>query len=244
MSTRRVGAVALFAALGALVVAPAATVAPASGAGVAPAAGTLPALASAPNASTASLGTHLAAFVNAGVESAGEKVEHRMWTAAYEASDNRSTRAALVAQRTDALETRLADLEAEKQRLVDRRRTGEIEPLVFQARMSALATRLSALRASINDTVPRAAAVGADPAAVRALDERARNASGPQLRQARSLGGGPPGGFPPGLAGGPSWGGDGTPVGTDALGADDCEVGSSDDADDQPDSGDGSGSDC
>lgn len=204
MGTRRAVAVALLAVLGALVAVPAATVGSAS-----PAAGPPAALDGAADATNVSLGTHVAAFVTAGVESAGENVERGMWDAAYENSDDRSARADLVAERTAALEARLADVEAEKRELVERRRNGEIEPVVFRARMSALAARLSALRASINHTAPRAAAVGADPARIQALRERARNASGPQLRRARSLGGGPPGGVPPGADGTPPGGGEG-----------------------------------
>lgn len=220
MTARRAATLALFAVLGVAVAAPAASVAP--GTAGAPVAGSFEGAAAAnvqgvaasnvqgTAASNASLGTQMAAFVTAGVETAGESVEREMWQAAYERRDNRSARADLVDRRTATIEERIAAVEAEKRDLVRQRRRGEVEPVVFRARMSALAARLAALRRSINHTAPRAAAVGADPAAVRSLRERARNASGPELRQARSLGGGPPDGtLPGGPPGGPPGGGPG-----------------------------------
>ncbi len=213
MSARRAAALALVAVLGALVAVPAASLGSASGAAAAPAVGSPGVAALAQNGtggSNVSLGTHVSAFVTAGVETAGENVERGMWAAAYESTDNRSDRAALVAERTRDIDRHLADLEAEKRTLIRQRRSGEIDPVVFRARMSALAARLSELRASINDTAPRAATVGV-PDAVADLRRHARNASGPELRRARSIGGGPPGGAPPGQDGTPPGQGDGSP---------------------------------
>lgn len=244
MSARRAAALALLAVLGTLVAVPAASLGSASAAAAAPAVGSPGVAALAQNGtggSNVSLGTHVSAFVTAGVETAGENVERGMWAAAYESTDNRSDRAALVAERTRDIDRHLADLEAEKRTLIRQRRSGEIEPVVFRARMSALAARLSELRASINDTAPRAAAVGV-PDAVADLRRHARNASGPELRRARSIGGGPPGGAPPGRDGTPPGGPpgqDGTPPGQGDGGPGAGPPGSGDNPSDTPSGSDG-----
>lgn len=166
----------------------------ASGAGPADGTGPAAGVASADNAST---DAEVATFMQASAGRTGESIEAGMWNAAYESADDRA-KGVVVERRTAAAERRLAQLRAEKRRLLEARANGSIDDGEFRARMGRVAGRLAALNRSLAETERQAEAVGADPGKVRQLRERARNLSGPEVATvARGMAGGGPADLPP-----------------------------------------------
>ncbi|MCU4972513.1 hypothetical protein OB955_07150 [Halobacteria archaeon AArc-m2/3/4] len=144
-------------------------------------------------------GTDVSTFMQASAADADETVDTAMFVAAYERGDN-ETRAEIVNERTTQLEAKLERLEAEREELEERE--NELNPAARNAKMASLAVRISSLERAINDTEPRAAAVGVDTTTLEELRANAQNLSGPEVAAvARNVSGiepprGPPEGVP------------------------------------------------
>lgn len=171
------------------------------------------------NHSNASLGSQLSSFIQSNTAQASGSVETGMWVAAYENASNQS-RQTLVTRRTNQLDQRIDELEAEKRALQAAKRNGSISAVEYRSRLSRILGRLAALREGI-EAVDRPDAPGLNKTAIRAINKRADGLAGPEISEiARSLGG--PGASPgppswvetrPGADGGPGQnpGGQGTP---------------------------------
>ncbi|MCU4740840.1 hypothetical protein [Natronoglomus mannanivorans] len=144
-------------------------------------------------------GTDVSTFMQASAADADETVDAEMFIAAYERGDN-ETRAEIVDERTAQLETKLERLEAEREELAEQ--DDELNPAARNAKMASLAVRIGSLERAINDTEPRAAAVGADTTTLEELRTNASTLSGPEIAEiARNVSGiepprGPPEGVP------------------------------------------------
>jgi DNA-binding transcriptional regulator YiaG len=189
-------------------------------------------------------GERLAGVVGVqGAEIEGE-VESRAFEVALRESETNESRAAVVADRVNRTEERLAELERRQEELRERRDAGELSQGAYAARMATTTARIETLSRGLN----RSASVAAElPAAVRnetgvdgerlaTLRERANELSGPEVAAlARGVAGegvggpvgpdrrGPPGNGtergPPGDAGPPGEGAVGGGPGNGSTGA-------------------------
>jgi len=159
-----------------------------------------------PNESNGSaVGTEVSAFMESSSESTNGSVDRGMFDAAYNESDA-DDRDDLVRNRTETLAARLERLEAEKQRLIERR--DEMNDVAYRARMSSLVTRIHELRTAINDTERKATETGVSTDELDRLRNATGNLTGPEVaRIARNLSsvtpGPPPGAGPPNETGPP-----------------------------------------
>lgn len=110
-----------------------------------------PGNASADNASNASLGASVSAFMQSNAERASQSVDQGMWSAEFERSD-RAQKQSLAESHVGTLRERLDALGEERRALVAAYRNGSISEVAFQARMSALVERYRALNESVDDT--------------------------------------------------------------------------------------------
>ncbi|WP_049922451.1 hypothetical protein [Halopiger djelfimassiliensis] len=141
--------------------------------------------------------TTVSTFMQASAADAETSVETGLFEAEYEQADD-ATRAAIVADRTDDLETTLESLEAERDEL--RERKGTLPEAQYQARMTRLAVEIPALERSAERTKPRANETGVDERRLDTLQERASELAGPDVTafapghadDDRHPGGGPP----------------------------------------------------
>lgn len=139
------------------------------------------------------MGAAVTGFMQSSTADADESVDSGMFVAAYESAAD-DERAAVVTDRNAALERKVADFEARREALEERREG--MNPVAYDARMAALAVRLSALEAAIDDAEPRAREAGADVDALEDLRSDVSALSGPEIAAAASTvpGLGPPGG--------------------------------------------------
>lgn len=140
------------------------------------------------NGSTNStMGTEISAFMQSSSASADGSVDDGMFGAAYN-DTNETDRAALVNERTETLEKRAAALETRKERLIANE--GNMSDVAYQARMSALVSRIEALYDAINRTATFANESGANVTKVETLRSEAANLTGPEVsRIARNVSG-------------------------------------------------------
>lgn len=154
-----------------------------------------------------SMGTAVTTFMQSTATDAGVSVDEGMFDAAYENADD-ATRAALVEERTDALVARLEALESERSALDEH--GPDANPAAYNAKLAQLAVRIDALERGIDETEPRAEAVGVDTATLEDLRANASAFTGPEVAAVASAihgvdpARGPPAGAPNESAGGPA----------------------------------------
>ncbi|WP_440007848.1 DUF7096 domain-containing protein [Halomicrococcus sp. SG-WS-1] len=132
------------------------------------------------NATNDSLGTEISSFMQASSTETQGAVETGMWVARFNATDNRSARQKLVRSQVDDLGRKLDTLQEEKQAIIDAYQNGKIDELQYRAQMSGVVSRIQAIQQAVNETEPRARAVGAEVQTVGRLEKRASSAIGPK----------------------------------------------------------------
>ncbi|RBI61603.1 hypothetical protein DMJ13_12925 [halophilic archaeon] len=132
------------------------------------------------NGTNESLGTEISSFMQASSTETQGAVETGMWVAQFNATDNRSARRKLVRSQVTDLGQKLDTLQEEKQAIIDAYQNGKIDELQYRAQMSGVVSRIQAIQQAINETEPRARAVGAEVKAVGRLEKRASSAIGPK----------------------------------------------------------------
>lgn len=132
------------------------------------------------NGTNDSLGTEISSFMQASSTETQGAVETGMWVARFNATDNRSARRKLVRSQVDDLGRKLDTLQEEKQAIIDAYQNGKIDEVQYRAQMSGVVSRIQAIQQAINETEPRARAVGAEVQAVGRLEKRASSAIGPK----------------------------------------------------------------
>lgn len=132
-------------------------------------------------AENSSLGAELSSFMQSNTVEVGGAVETVMWTAAFDASQNRSRQVAMVERRTTELRSRLADLERREAELVAERDADNVSETAYKAKVSRLVGQIDALRSAINATSERAERVDAEEEALESLRTEAENLTGPAI---------------------------------------------------------------
>jgi len=135
-----------------------------------------------------SLGAEISSFMQVSSAETQGAVDTGMWVAEYNASDNQSAKRSLVDQQVTTLGRELDTLQREKQAIITAYRNGNITRVEYKAQMSSIIGRIQSVQQAINETEPRARAVGADVRAISALDNRTNATIGPEVASvARSL---------------------------------------------------------
>jgi hypothetical protein len=162
--------------------------------------------ATAQNSSNASMGAEVSAFMQASASDANASVDEGMFAAEWNQSN--ASADALVDRRANALESRIAALQNQKERLLAKQ--DQLNEVAYTARMSALAARIDALQNAIDSTSARAERAGVNTTRLNELRSNASELAGPEVAAvARNLSvgvRGPPNGTPgngPGGAGPP-----------------------------------------
>ncbi|MFC4543966.1 hypothetical protein ACFO5R_18725 [Halosolutus amylolyticus] len=124
--------------------------------------------------------TTVSTFMQASTADAENTVDEGMFEARYEAADD-ERKAAVVAERTDALEAKLAALEDERQTLRDQR--DDLSNGQYRARMAKLTVEIAGLERSIEQTSPRAAEAGVDEKRLETLQQNASDLVGPEVAE-------------------------------------------------------------
>ena len=141
------------------------------------------------------MGTDVSAFMQSTAADSSASVDAQLFASAYEKADE-TEREAVVVDRTEQLEQRLASLEAERDEL--REQQDELNPVAYDARMSRLAVQIDGLERAIDDATPRAAETGVGVERLEELRNQTANASGPEVAAAaRGLAGVDPPRGPP-----------------------------------------------
>ena len=153
-------------------------------------------------ANNSTLGADISSFMQTNAAEVDGAVETGMWTAAFNATENRSVRAELVERRTSELRTELADLQQRKRELVAEREEGNISEVAYKAKVSRLRGQINALRSAIDATSTRAEQTNASVESLDSLRSESENLTGPEIasvaRNTTGVGvdngqGGPPG---------------------------------------------------
>ncbi|MCT9097742.1 hypothetical protein [Haloarchaeobius sp. HME9146] len=139
-----------------------------------------------------SMGAQVSTFMQSSATDANASVDSGMWSAAYNGSKSNESKAALVTQRVNDIDARLAALEKKKQRLQDRK--DEMNPVAYKAQLAAITSQLAAISEDINQTETRAEEVGVNTTKLEELRTNASDMAGPEVAaMARELAGnGPP----------------------------------------------------
>lgn len=163
------------------------------------------------------VGQSISGFMQSTAAGTESDVDQGIYQAQYETA-NESDRPALVENRTERLEGRLAAVEERIDRIRDQR--GELNPTAYRAQMSAAAAQLRALETSANETERDAVATGVNATRLERLRTDASELGGGEVAEiARNLSGvpadvpgqrGPPDHAGPGNRGPPN-GTDGNP---------------------------------
>lgn len=128
----------------------------------------------------------VSAYMQSSAADAENEVDAGMFDARYEATDDEH-RSEAVLDRTDELEQRLADLEAEREEL--REREADLPRGEYQARMAKLSVEIQSLERSLERTEHRAAEAGVDDDRLEKLRANAGELRGPEVAEiARGLG--------------------------------------------------------
>jgi len=189
-------------------------------------------------ANGSSLGADISSFMQSSAAEADGAVETGMWSAAYDATENRSVRVELIERRTGDLRAELGELRDRKQELADAREAGQLSDVAYRARVGRIVGQINALESALDATETRARQVNAGVENVTALRTEADELAGPEIAAvARNLSGvgaserGPPlavgNGTTPG-EGGPSDPGNGVGVGNGNANGDEESPGDGD----------------
>ncbi|PSP56115.1 hypothetical protein BRC82_02995 [Halobacteriales archaeon QS_1_67_19] len=127
------------------------------------------------------LGADISSFMQASASEAEGAVDTGMWTARFNATENRSQRVELIEHRTADLREQLDELQQRKDELLEKREAGDISETAYTARIGALVGEIKALNEAINSTAPRARQVNASGAELDSLRTRANNLTGPEI---------------------------------------------------------------
>lgn len=134
------------------------------------------------------LGQSISGFMQSTAAGTESEVDQGIYQAQYEAA-NESDRPALVENRTERLEGRLAAVEERIERIRDR---DDMNPTAYRAQMSAAAAQLRALESSANATERDAVANGVNASRLEQLRTRASELGGGEIAAiARNLTGVP-----------------------------------------------------
>jgi hypothetical protein len=135
------------------------------------------------------MGQSISGFMQSTAAGTESDVDQGLYQAQYETA-NESDRPALVENRTDRLEGRLAAVEQRIERLRERRE--DMNPTAYRAQMSAAAAQLRALETSANETHADAVAVGVNATRLERLRTHASELGGGEIAEiARNLSGVP-----------------------------------------------------
>lgn len=135
-------------------------------------------------------GSKISAFMQSNAAQTDGAVETGMWVVAFRNASNQSVQSALVEQQTQRIRKRLDAVESEKQRLIERRKAGEISQVEYESRMSTVIGSYLALTAAIDTTEPLAKQAGADGTEIAELRRNSRDFTGPEVAEvARDIGG-------------------------------------------------------
>lgn len=132
------------------------------------------------NAST-SLGGDISSFMQSSAAEIDGAVETGMWSAEFNATNDRSRQQRLVERRTDDLRTELNDLQERKEELINERDAGNVSEAAYKAQIGQLLGRINALKSAINATEPRARQAGTNVDALEMLEDDAQNLTGPEI---------------------------------------------------------------
>lgn len=141
-------------------------------------------------ANDSSLGADISSFMQSSAAEVGGAVETGMWSAAYDATENRTVRSQLVERKTSDLRAELAELRERKQDLLAEREAGNISNAAYKARVGQLVGQINALENAINATETRARDANANVENLTNLRTEASELSGPEVAAvARNLSG-------------------------------------------------------
>ncbi|MFC7167630.1 DUF7096 domain-containing protein [Halospeciosus flavus] len=143
-------------------------------------------------------GAELSAFMSSSAATADGTVDQQMWTASLD--DPSADERALVTQRVDTLDRRLADLRERRQALLAAHANGTIPAVAFHARLAAVNAQLAQLVESTNHTAKAAHRANVTPPGLAMLRDAANDTA-----RTLPVGGGPPM-DPPGQGAGPDRG--------------------------------------
>lgn len=110
-------------------------------------------VANAEKSGEASMGAEVSSFMQANAADVSEGVDNGMFEGAYE-NAGAEDRKEIVADRTRQLENKYEQLERNYERLEERKE--EMNPVAYEAQLTRITVRLSALEESVNETVARA----------------------------------------------------------------------------------------
>ncbi|MFB6353123.1 MAG: hypothetical protein ABEJ92_03465 [Halobacteriales archaeon] len=143
-------------------------------------------------------GARLAGVVGVGQAELEGAIDVRAFGLAIAGATTDAARAAILMRHVGQLEERLRELERRKQALQSARANGTISEAAYRARIAELAARAATLRSLANLTTATAsrlpadvlAAEGVNATAIRSLERRAANLTGPEVAAiARSIAG-------------------------------------------------------
>jgi TolA-binding protein len=176
-----------------LLVAPMAAAAPAAGVGLSSQA------TESPTTDGVAPGEKLSGVVSVQQAELEGEVDERTYGLRVAQANASGAKADVVADQLEDVEQRIDELEQQKQTLQEARENGSMSEGEYRARMSTVAAELSTARRLANASEATASGLpeavlaekGIDVAAIRALQERAANLSGPEVAEiAKSIAGG------------------------------------------------------
>ncbi|ELY99312.1 hypothetical protein [Natrialba asiatica] len=130
------------------------------------------------DAANTTTNTTVATFLQATSADAQSSVDSGLFDATYHATDT-ERRAALVTDRADEFEQRLAELEAEREEL--REREDSLSSAAYEARLTRLTVTIASLNRSIERTKSRGVAAGLDEERFETLQQTASDLAGPDI---------------------------------------------------------------
>lgn len=166
-------------------------------------------------------GTYLSGAVGAHRAELEGAVTERAFGLSIAAAVSNGSKAGLVANRTERLETRLQELEQTREELEAAYENGSIQNGTYQVRLTTLSARISATEQMINRTIVESSrlphdvrqAHGVNQTRLDSLRTHARNLTGPEVAAIARTIGGPMTGMPAGERGPPAHAGPGGSMG-------------------------------
>ncbi|WP_050051527.1 hypothetical protein [Halostagnicola sp. A56] len=126
-------------------------------------------------------GTNVSTFMQSSAAETETAVDIGIFNASYENADDQA-RKSIVTQRAGTLEDRVAELEAERERLESNE--DEMNPVAYDARMTRLAVQISALEKSVSTVEQHATDIDADVPALEELHSSATSLRTPDVTEA------------------------------------------------------------